>query len=152
MARENSRMYPDTEAGHHQYLQDIDQWENENGSATQMSFERTPLPLAPGGVALGSQECWGCGRVGHMLNSTECTIADEYKSTGRWMREKGWRSYINKILHPIGDRTPSRPRTAGPGIAIIEATDAEFYNPNIYSPEVVSYYESLQGNGVESRV
>ena len=87
-----------------------------------------------------------------MLNSTECMIMDEYKSTGHWMQEKGWHSYINKILHPIGDRTQSRPRTAGLGIAIIEATDVEFYNPSIYSPEVVSYYESLQGNGVESRV
>lgn len=150
IARENSRTYPDTEAGHQQYTRDIEQWEKENGETTQMSFERTYLPLAPGGAPLGSQECWGCGHVGHMLNNAECPITEDDKKTARWMREKGWRSYINKVLHSPNDRTPTRPRTAG--IAIIEAEETEFYDPGLYNPEVIAYYEAIQGNGVESRM
>lgn len=104
LAVQNSRLYNDDEEGHRQYAKDIATWETIYGVNTQMTWMKEHLPLTPGTVALGSQECYSCGKTGH--TTRDCpTPAEEHINP----RERQWRTYITKILFPIGSRgTPIR--------------------------------------------
>ena len=117
-----------------------------------MTFTKEHLPLTPGTVALGSQECYGCGKTGH--TGKECPIPENERINAR---ERGWRSYITKILFPIGNRgTPTR-RTIqpfqNPIIAQINACDNEVleFDPYLYPIDGVTFHDMEQGNGQESR-
>src|ERR1700720_2415311 len=65
LAQQKSRLYTNDENGHQAYEHDIAMWENVYGAESQMLFNAGDLPLTPGTVALGSQECYGCRREGH---------------------------------------------------------------------------------------
>ena len=99
MAVQNSRTYADDENGRQQYTRDITAWETTWGADVQMSFTRGHLPLTPGTIALGSQECFSCGKAGH--TGRECPVPEDERIN---QHERGWRIYITKILFPIGNR------------------------------------------------
>lgn len=81
LAQQNSRLYVDDQEGHQNYERDIRAWESVYGATTQMSFNCEHLPLHPGGTVLGSQECYGCGRAGHMASNMVCQLTEEERTT-----------------------------------------------------------------------
>jgi len=149
LAVQNSRLYNDDDEGRQQYARDIATWESLYGTNTQMKWMKDHLPLTPGTAALGSQECYGCGKVGHMTR--DCIApAEERINT----RESQWRAYVTKILFPIGSRgTPIRQTQFNPMVAQISAYENELweYDPYLYPIETVSFHDVEQGNGGESR-
>jgi hypothetical protein len=128
-------------------------WESMYGAATPMSFNCEHLPLYPGGTTLGSQECYGCGQVGHTASSMTCQLTEGERNDPRRQCERSWRSYINKILHPAGSRTPIRRMglTQSPSISLIYAGDEVTYDPCIYDIKTVVFWDEGQGNGGEPR-
>jgi hypothetical protein len=122
------------------------------GADSQMSFNSGDLPLTPGTVALGSQECYGCGLEGHTASNPGCPLPEEARNDKRRIRERSWRSYINKILYPPGSRTPIRRMGLqhSPNIALMNAEEVT-YDPNLYDIESVVFYDEISGNGMESR-
>jgi hypothetical protein len=68
------------------------------------------------------------------------------------IRERSWRSYINKILYPPGSRTPIRRMGLqhSPNIALMNAEEVT-YDLNLYNIESVVFYDKIPGNGMESR-
>ena len=152
-AHRNSRLYPDDETGHAQYARDIAAWEAIFGKDGQMMFTKDPLPLTPGSSALGTQECYQCGKA-----TTPAHIAADCTSPIRIpQRESSWRSYINKILFPIGQRgnTPRAPyqQCDHALVAPIYATEGEYveYDPYLYPIDNVTFRdEPHSGNGLES--
>jgi len=150
-AVQNSKLYPNDDNGRQQYAKDLATWEHIYGKNEQMSFMKEHLPLTPGTVALGSQECYGCGQTGH--TGKDCPLPEGERINAR---ERGWRNYITKILFPIGNRgTPSR-RTQmqqSPMIAQMNVGDGEVleYDPYLYPIEAVTFHDMEQGNGQESR-
>jgi hypothetical protein len=153
LAVQNSRLYNDDEAGQRQYAKDMATWETVYGVNAQMTWMREHLPLTPGTVALGSQECYGCGKIGH--TTRDCPLPLEERINPR---ERQWRTYVTKILFPIGSRgtpirrTQSQPQQ-NPMVAQINTNDNELweYDPYLYPIETVSFHDVEQGNGTESR-
>jgi hypothetical protein len=153
LAQQNSRLYPDDESGHQNYERDMASWENVYGTDKPMSFNRDHLPLTPGTVALGSQECYGCGLPGHTASGPNCNLPEEARITTRRVRERGWRSYISKILYPPGSRTPIQRMglQQSPNITLLSPEEEVTYDPHIYDIESVIFLDEVQGNGMESR-
>jgi hypothetical protein len=123
-------------------------WEATYGADVQMAFTRGYLPLTPGTAALGSHECYGCGKVGH--TSRDCQVPEDEHVNHR---ERGWRSYITKLLFPIGNRgTPTRCQQI-PMVAQINVGENEVieYDPYLYPIDTVTFHDIGQGNGPESR-
>ena len=147
LAVQNSRLYTDDDIGHQQYAKDIAAWESAYGSNVLMAFTRDHLPLTPGTVALGSQECYGCGKIGH--TGRDCPLPEAERINPR---ERGWRTYITKILFSIGNRGTPTPRRQQM-IAQIHINENEVieYDPYLYPIETVTFQETGQGNGQESR-
>jgi hypothetical protein len=56
-----NRPYPDTETGRQQYQKDLTAWSVLYGEEARAAFTCEYLPLTPGTVILGSQECYSCG-------------------------------------------------------------------------------------------
>jgi hypothetical protein len=83
LAQQGSRTYPDDENGHQMYERDMAAWENTYGAETPMSYNCADLPLTPGTVALGSQECYGCGLVGHTAFSPTCQLTEDARNDTR---------------------------------------------------------------------
>ena len=153
LAQRNSRTYMDDESGHQAYECEMTAWENMYGVETQMSFNCGHLPLTPGTVGLGSQECYGCGLQGHTASSPGCLLPEEARNEPRHRRERSWRSYINKILYPPGSRTPIRRMglQQSPNIALMYMEEELTYDPRIYNIESVVFLDEVQGKGPESR-
>jgi hypothetical protein len=150
-AVQKSKLYPNDDNGRQQYAKDLAAWEHVWGKNEQMSFMRDHLPLTPGTVALGSQECYGCGQTGH--TGKDCPLPEGERINAR---ERGWRNYITKILFPIGNRgTPSRrmQMQQSPMIAQMNIGDGEVleYDPYLYPIDAVTFHDMEQGNGQESR-
>lgn len=153
MAASSSRLYPNTEAGHEQYAKDLTAWETAYSGATQMTFTKDHLPLTPGTVALGSQECYVCGQNGHTGRDCKALTSTQINQ-----RERSWRIYITKILFPVGNRATVQrqsPASSSPyaNIAQMNAYDTEspvYYDPYIYPIDNVQFHEESQGNGQES--
>jgi hypothetical protein len=113
-----------------------------------MLFTKDYLPLTPGTAALGSQECYGCGKAGH--TGRDCPIPEDERINPR---ERAWRNYITKILFPIGNRsTPALRHQQNPMVAQIHVGDNEVieYDPYLYPIETVTFHDAEQGNGPES--
>jgi len=153
LAQQGSRTYLDDENGHQTYERDMTAWENTYGAETPMSFNCADLPLTPGTVALGSQECYGCGLVGHTAFSSTCQLSKDARSDSRRRRERSWCSYINKILYPPGSRTPIQQMglQQTPNIALLQTEEELTYDPRLYDIESVIFLDEVQGNGMESR-
>lgn len=72
-------------------------------------------------------------------------------------REVSWRSYINKILYPIGQRgnTPRNSQYRDNAmIAPVYAAEGDLvdYDPYLYPIDNMNFHEEFQqGNGQESR-
>jgi hypothetical protein len=153
LAQQHSCLYAYDQEGHRNYKRDIRAWESVYGATTPMSFNCEHLPLHPGGTALGSQECYGCGRTGHMASSMTCQLNEEERNTPRRLRERAWRSYINKILHSAGSRTPIHHMglVQSPGISLLYAGEDVMYDPCIYDIDSIMFVDEGQGNGGEPR-
>jgi hypothetical protein len=116
-----------------------------------MTFMKEHLPLTPGTVTLGSQECYGCGKTGHTRR--DCPLPEDECINAH---ERGWHTYITKILFPVGNRgTPARQTTLqqSPMIAQMSVGDNEVleYDPYLYPIDTVTFHDTTQGNGMESR-
>jgi hypothetical protein len=97
-----------------------------------MSFMKDHLPLTPGTVPLGSQECYGCKQIGH--TGKDCPSPEDEQINAR---EHGWRHYITKILVPVSNRGTSICRMQmqqSPMIAQIDVGDGGVleYDPYLY--------------------
>jgi len=148
-AVQNSCLYPEDDTGCQQYTRDVIAWESAYGTNVQMSFTKDHLPLTPGTAALGSQECFGCGKAGH--TGRDCPVPEDERINPR---ERAWRNYITKILFPIGNRsTPTLRRQQIPMIAQINVGENEAieYDPYLYPIDNVTFHGEEQGNGQESR-
>ena len=150
-AVQNSKLYLNDDNGRQQYAKDMAAWEHVYGKNEQMSFTKDHLPLTPGTVALGSQECYGCGQTGH--TGKDCPLPEGEQINAH---ECGWRNYITKILFPIGNRgTPSccTQMQQSPMIAQMNIGDGEVleYDPYLYLIEAMTFHDMEQGNGQESR-
>ena len=151
LAQEKSCLYINDESGHQTYECNIATWENIYNAYTQMLFNSGDVPLTPGMVALGSQECYGCGLEGHTASSPSCPLPEEACNNKHHIRECSWRNYINKTLYPPGSHTPiCRMRLwYSPNIVLMNAEEVT-YDPKLYDIESVVFYNNIPGNGMES--
>jgi hypothetical protein len=140
-ASQLSRLYPDDKTGHVHYTRDIAAWETAFGKDAQMMFTKDPLPLTPGSSALGSQECYQCGKATNPAHiGADCSSPIRIPQ-----RESSWCNYINKILFPVGLRG-NMPRTPyyqcdHASVAPIYATEGEYieYDPYLYPIDNVTF-------------
>jgi hypothetical protein len=147
MAVRNSCTYPDDENSHQQYAGDMAAWEATWGVDVEMSFMRSDLPLTPGTAPLGSHECYGCRKVGNM--SKDCPLPEDERINHC---ERGWCSYVTKILFAIGNHSTPARRPQIPMVAQISiGNEVIEYDPYLYPIDMVSFREVGQGNGLESR-
>ncbi|KAF5384398.1 hypothetical protein D9615_003113 [Tricholomella constricta] len=65
--------HPNTPAGIALYNDQISKWHTDNG--TRGPNETRPYPLSPGSSPVASDECWKCGRTGHVGPSCTQTSA-----------------------------------------------------------------------------
>ncbi|KZP10865.1 hypothetical protein FIBSPDRAFT_962756 [Athelia psychrophila] len=144
--------YQDTPEGVAAYTRAYTEWEARWGADNLCTFITDRLPLSPGTSPLGSKECYTCGIAStppHL--GFDCLALDHKKIP---VREKQWRTYINKALWNAGQRsTPGRRSyQASPIIAQIAVTDDGYaYDPNIYPADSLQFEDDpSSGNGQES--
>lgn len=144
--------FADDENGRQGYARTIAVWEQIHGTGIAM-FTGNLLPLSLGTDCLSSKECYHCGKATQPLHvGSECTDPVEIL-----MCESQWWSYINKFLHPLGQRgTPytqhrSFPPQA-PIVAQIALSEDEIeYDPYLYPVDTLDFEEgSSSGNGMKS--
>ena len=151
LAQQKSHLYINDESGHQAYEHVITAWENMYGTDLQVLFNSGDLPLTPGTVALGSQECYGRRLEGHTTLNLGCPLPEEACNDKCRMRERSWQSYINKILYLPGSCTPIHRigLQHSHNIVLMNAEEVT-YDPNLYDIESVVFYDEIPGNGMES--
>lgn len=143
--------FQDNPEGVTAYKRAYAEWESRWGADNLCTFITDKLPLSPGTSVLGSKECYTCGIATtppHL--GFDCPAPEHQKIP---IREKQWRTYINKALWSLGQRsTPVRRQYATPGISQIAVTsDGYAYDPNIYPAETLQFEDNpSSGNGEES--
>ena len=143
-ARTNAiQQHPDTPAGLTLYAAQIVNW-NKAFPGRLKANEHCPYPLTPGTAALGSNECFGCGHVGHRAN--DCPTPNSIPP-----HERGWRAVAAIIFGVIRAREPASVRYVGYAAAPHYEPRQPWYPANNsytqYAPEQ-SYPEyQNQGNG-----
>lgn len=160
-AAAESTLYPDTPKGKAAYQRAFQEWTRQHGEHTLCTFITPRLPLFPGTLPLGFRECYTCGVATNPLHlSFDCPVPDNKRIS---IKERQWRTYINKALASSGPRlsyspqTPNqrRPPYAPPvtaSIAQVMITDDGWpYDANLYPSEGMYFKEDLSsGNGQES--
>jgi hypothetical protein len=137
-AVEDNLPYADTDDGRQKYQAAVTAWTHKHGSA-QPDWNTGHLPLTPGSSPLGSNECYGCGRIGHRSDECEQTIRIPDI-------EARWRSRINGLVRRRNRFTES------PGAVPIFKVDADEVqiDPDVYDTtglEFTDYEEAGNGQG-----
>ena len=98
--------HPNTAAGHAAYQLQVTTWHAANPNSRP--DEQHPYPLIPGGVAVGSRECWDCGLQGHLQGATVCHGALLPEPERDWRRIAGYitRMYNKEALSATANNGP----------------------------------------------
>ena len=91
--------HPATPEGLAAYKQQLLHWVRTHGLQTRVS-EATPVPLTPGTVIAGSNECFTCGQVGHSGANRACPSYGTPQQIPR--KEADWRRivFVNRRANP----------------------------------------------------
>ncbi|EMD37972.1 hypothetical protein CERSUDRAFT_93499 [Gelatoporia subvermispora B] len=91
--------HDDTERGRQEYQAQVAKWLTDHPG--QDPNKTRPFPLTPGTAALGSRECYKCGRAGHMGRA--CTATSLIPE-----REGTWRARAGAIIRGAAPRNDVR--------------------------------------------
>jgi hypothetical protein len=94
--------HPSTPAGRGLYTEQVAAW-NKAFPGCLKANKFCPYPLTPGTAALGSNECFGCGHVGH--RAPDCPNPGSLPQ-----HERGWRVVAAIIFGVIRGREPASVR------------------------------------------
>lgn len=147
----NSLMYPNNAEGQRQYVADMARWNSTYGEIDP-EVGMAPFPLTPGTAKLGSKECFACGMA------TPPHLSESCANQRIPERETRWRSRINNMMYPRGERTGTPNRAfqyatvAQMGASMdLQAQDEQ--ESQIVDAESMVFEEWMveQGNGAELR-
>ena len=133
--------HPKTPAGLALYAAQVVAW-NKAFPGRLKANEYCPYPLTPGTVAIGSNECFGCGQVRH--RAPECPNPNSLPQ-----HERGWRAVAAIIFGVIRSREPA-------AVRYVDYASTPQYTPrqpwypqeNPYTQPEQPYHEyQSQGNG-----
>ena len=135
--------HANTAAGLALYNAQIIAWNKANPGRLKAN-EFCPYPLMPGTVPLGSNECFGCGQIGH--RAPECPTPNSIPP-----HERNWRAIAAIIFGVIRGRDPASVRYVGYAPATRYEPRQQWHPQNDTYPQYAaeqSYQEYQdQGNG-----
>jgi len=139
----NLPQHANTAAGLVLYNVQVVAWNKTNPGRLKAN-EYCPYPLTPGTAALGSNECFGCGHVGH--RATDCPNPNSIPQ-----HERGWRAIAAIIFGFIRGRDTASVRYVGYAPTPQYETRQPWYVQDNPYPQYESeqpYHEyQNQGNG-----
>jgi hypothetical protein len=138
-AVEDNIPYPDTDEGRQNYQAAITIWTQKYGSS-QPDWSTGHFLLMPGSSRLGSNECYGCDKIGH--RSDECGTPKHILDI-----EARWQSRINGLVRR---RTHFIESPGGVPVFKIDAANIQI-DPDVYDTtglEFTDYEEAGNGQGL----
>ena len=129
-----------TPAGRALYVEQVAAW-NKAFPGRLKANEFCPYPLTPGTAALGSNECFGCGQVGH--RAPDCPNPGSLPQ-----HERGWRVVAAIIFGVIRGREPASVRYIGYAPPPQYPPREQWYpQDNLYNQGAPQPYQEYQNQG-----
>ncbi|KAJ6535378.1 hypothetical protein DFH09DRAFT_1369609 [Mycena vulgaris] len=138
---QNPRMYPLDAAGIQRYASDMATWTSQNGNSPAPDY--AAFPFSPGTAPPGSRECFRCGVLTNPphFGPAACKAQNGQEVP---IREQNLRKMTGGILHPPGQRTPSR--------GISQIVDVPYDPFGRYDADQPLYDDTESENGEEPAV